>query len=210
MLSAKYIHVSKISQCMSCIINFYSTLYTRIQLLCCMSPMPWLSGKRISQMVLGSNPSWSLNLASFATSCIHIEMIQYVMCSIHRRIWHCVQGTSDTMARTPQTCGCEDLERYNTLYLLSDSSLCMWNYIQVSQRQAWCRPVSPPHFTESMILIMQPRFDSTLSLPRLQYLYMSNCESDWAEPSMSHIRKCCISQFMICYCLGYSWHISTL
>ena len=152
MLSAKYIHVSKISQCMSCIINFYSTLYTRIQLLCCMSPMPWLSGKRISQMVLGSNPSWSLNLASFATSCIHIEMIQYVMCSIHRRIWHCVQGTSDTMARTPQTCGCEDLERYNTLYLLSDSSLCMWNYIQVSQRQAWCRPVSPPHFTESMIL----------------------------------------------------------
>ena len=33
--------------------------------------------------------------------------------SVYRRIWHCVQSTSDAIARTPQSCGSKDPERYS-------------------------------------------------------------------------------------------------
>jgi len=157
-----------------------------------MSPMPWLSGKRISQMVLGSNPSWSLNLASFATSCIHIEMIQYVMCSIyiHRRIWHCVQGTSDTMAWTPQTCGCEDLERYT-------SYICCLPHHYVHWTTSSCHRGRHDQDKWLALLIFSSP-DLTLlclCLSCSTYEYLWEWQSG-AEPSKSLVRKCCSSQFM--------------
>jgi len=52
--------------------------------------------------------------------------------SVYRRIWHCVQSTSAAIARTPQSCGYKDPERY---------SYCTVLYAVLPPRQKRGRPM---------------------------------------------------------------------